>query len=926
MRPVNLIMSAFGPYATRTEINMDQLGTQGLYLITGDTGAGKSTIFDAICFALYGEASGPNRETGMLRSKYAADDVPTEVQLKFLHGGKEYLIKRNPEYMRAAKRNSSKSSSGLTKQPADAELHMPDGEVITKVGNVTAAVERILGVNKEQFSQISMLAQGDFLKLLLADTKSRMEIFRELFKTQKYMSLQKTLDNEQKKVYVLVEDGKKSVAQFIAGIQADSDDVLSIDAEKAKAGELTTEAVVELLDKLNEKDKIIRNSLDMELDRISHDLESVNAALGAAEALFKTTESLTAAENRLKAEEPKIGDLENMFISASDQLKDKSDLEKKSAKLEAELTNYDQADRLESEIISLQKNIDLQKKTIDKSDKEQADRKIELEKLRQERESVKDTSAEIEKLKTALQKIMDEADNIKELSDYLAEYSQDQERLKAAREDYIQKDAVFNDLKKIYDAKEQAFRDGQAGILAEKLKDGEACPVCGSTHHPVLAHRPDHVPTEKELDSASKELERARVEREKSAANAGSLSKVLETRKSQLIKQSTKLINTDDPDIIPEKLTELKNDCKTRHSNTTKALKTAQTRENRKIELEKLIPSLEQEIEEENIKIEKLRESMAADDSLLKEKTSNIETLRSSLPFADRKSAISEKNRLDELAKEIQKRYDNADKTLKEQKITVEKLKAEINSYRSTIASSKPCDIEVERARQQELNIAQKDCIDKSKAVASRLRTNEEIRQNIITRSKDIMGLEKKLQWMRALSDTANGKLAGKDKIMLETYIQMTYFDRIINRANIRLMTMSSGQYELTRMKEASNFKSQSGLDLGVIDHYNGSERSVKTLSGGESFMASLSLALGLSDEVQSSAGGISIDTIFVDEGFGSLDPESLDQAYKALAGLTEGNRLVGIISHVADLKERIDKQILVTKNKSGGSVIDLKL
>ncbi len=238
MRPVNLVMSAFGPYAARTEINMDQLGTQGLYLITGDTGAGKSTIFDAICFALYGEASGPNRETGMLRSKYAADDVPTEVQLRFLHSGREYLIKRNPEYMRAAKRNSSKSSSGLTKQPADAELHMPDGEVITKVGNVTAAVERILGVNKEQFSQISMLAQGDFLKLLLADTKSRMEIFRELFKTQKYMTLQKTLDNEQKKVYVLVEDGKKSVAQFIAGIQADSYDVLSLDVEKANPANL----------------------------------------------------------------------------------------------------------------------------------------------------------------------------------------------------------------------------------------------------------------------------------------------------------------------------------------------------------------------------------------------------------------------------------------------------------------------------------------------------------------------------------------------------------------------------------------------------------------------------------------------------------------------------------------------------------------
>ena len=184
--------------------------------------------------------------------------------------------------------------------------------------------------------------------------------------------------------------------------------------------------------------------------------------------------------------------------------------------------------------------------------------------------------------------------------------------------------------------------------------------------------------------------------------------------------------------------------------------------------------------------------------------------------------------------------------------------------------------------------------------------------------------VERKLQWVKALADTANGKLSGKDKIMLETYIQTTYFDRIIRRANLRLITMSSGQYELIRLKEADNAKSQSGLDLGVIDHYNGSRRSVKTLSGGESFMASLSLALGLSDEVQSSAGGIRIDTMFVDEGFGSLDPEALDMAYKALAGLIEGNRLVGIISHVADLKDRIDRQIVVTKEKSGGSRIEI--
>ena len=179
---------------------------------------------------------------------------------------------------------------------------------------------------------------------------------------------------------------------------------------------------------------------------------------------------------------------------------------------------------------------------------------------------------------------------------------------------------------------------------------------------------------------------------------------------------------------------------------------------------------------------------------------------------------------------------------------------------------------------------------------------------------------EKRYGYVSSLADTANGKLSGKEKIMLETYIQTTYFDRIIARANLRFMKMSDAQYELKRLEEASNNRSQSGLDLGVIDHYNGSQRSVKTLSGGESFMAALSLALGLSDEIQSSAGGIQIDTMFVDEGFGTLDSDSLELAYNALAGLTEGNRLVGIISHVSELKDKIDKQIVVTKEKSGGS------
>lgn len=921
MRPIYLKMSAFGPYAGETEIPMDELGTQGLYLITGDTGAGKTTIFDAICFALFGEASGANRDSGMLRSKYADDDTPTEVELYFTHGGKEYRVKRNPEYMRQAKRGS-----GLKKQLPDAELHMPDGKVVTKVKDVNNAIKDILGVDKEQFSQIVMLAQGDFLKLLMADTKSRIEIFREIFKTQSYMTLQKKLESEQKAVYEQVEDGKKSINQYIAGIQADKDDVLSIEVEKAIAGSMPTDDVIELLDKLTDQDTALKDKLDEELAGINNSLENVNAKIGAAEALAKAKEALEKAKKKLEIEEPKIPALESAFKEAKAALKDKTKLEKDSAKIEAELSGYDAADKISGEIEEAKQTKKKYASKLEKLEDQKGKKENELKGLKEEQTSLKDTGEELAKLNARIEKINEEAEAIDEFSEALEAYRNECDELKEKQEKYKKKDAAFMELNDLYESMEQLFRDGQAGILAEKLKDGDRCPVCGSTTHPMLAKRSESVPSEKDLKGAKQKADKARKERETSASDAGALKKSLETKEAQLTKQAKKIVKEEDLDKAWDKLDEIIDDCVSRREDVETAIKEVKEKNKRKEELENLIPASEKAIKEYAEQLEEIKGAISANDSALKEKEKNLETLLKGLSYAGKKEAEAEKKSLDKKAADIQKSYEKADAALKEQKEVVLKLKAEAESQEKTIKGSKVIDIEEVKEKQAELNNSQKECINKGKSVASRIEVNEGIRKNIIKKSSNVASIEKKLQWMRALSDTANGKLSGKDKIMLETYIQMTYFDRIINRANLRLMTMSAGQYELVRMKEAANVKSQSGLDLGVIDHYNGSERSVKTLSGGESFMASLSLALGLSDEIQSSAGGIQVDTMFVDEGFGSLDPEALDQAYRALAGLTEGNRLVGIISHVADLKELIDRQVVVTKNKSGGSAIRINV
>ena len=919
MRPLVLKLSAFGPYAGQIEIPMEELGNRGIYLITGDTGAGKTTIFDAISFVLYGEASGPNRDASMFRSKYAGPDTPTRVEMTFLHGGKEYFIRRSPEYLRP-----KKSGEGFTKQAADAELHMPDGRIFTKVKDVTSVIEELLGINRDQFSQIAMLAQGDFLKLLLADTKQRQEIFRELFKTQYYQTLQYRLEDKRKEVYAQVEDGKKSIRQYIWGIKTDKDDVLALDVEKAKQGSMTAEDVIELLGKLTDQDSELKDKLDCELKQINDELEAVNKRIGAAQELEKARKALENAKIKLAEEEPVFIKLTGECKLAGDALKEKTNIEKQANLIETELPDYDAADKIKTETERLKKeNADRIKKLMMCEEEQKADTDR-LGRLKNEHDSFKDAGAEIEKKKASIERINEEIAKLHELAQYFNGYNDNKSSYVKAQKDYLKKDEIFKKANLLYETKEQAFRDGQAGILAAKLKEGEKCPVCGSVSHPFPAHVSEDVPSEEELKITKKESDDTRKKRDEAAERISGLKSVIETQKTELRNKTAKLVNTEDLDEAWENLEDVVSKCRKKLEIEEGEYKEEELKIKRKKELDSLIPDLENNIEKARSGIEKMRSDISAEEAKIREKELYLAELKKGLRFEDKSEAEKKHNELLKQAKEIQDVYDKANEALAKQNERILELKTSVKENEKTIGSAEDISIDTERSKQEALNKRQADCIERNRIVTGRLKSNTETRINIIAGASGITETEKKLQWIKALSDTANGKLSGKDKIMLETYIQTTYFDRIINRANLRLITMSGGQYELIRMTEAANKQEKSGLDLGVTDHYNGTKRSVKTLSGGDSFMASLSLALGLSDEVQSSAGGIQIDTMFVDEGFGSLDPEALDMAYKALAGLTEGNRLVGIISHVADLKDRIDRQIVVTKDKSGGSRIKM--
>lgn len=919
MRPMMLELSAFGPYAGKVTIPMEQLGTQGLYLITGDTGAGKTTIFDAICFALYGEASGPNRDVNMFRSKYADPETPTEVKLIFSHGGNEYCVTRNPEYMRPAKRGD-----GWTKQVAEAQLDLPDGSVITKVNAVTDEIKKMLGIDKNQFSQIAMLAQGDFLKLLLASTEDRIKIFRNLFKTEKYLDLQKSIEQSQKELYGRVQDGKKSVNQYIGGIMADADDVLSIDVEHAQKGEMTTADVLSLLETLIAQDQRQKSALDQEQESIRTELEQINTRIGAAETIQKAKDAIAADREKLAQEEPKMATLQTDLEEKKAALAKKEELNREASAIEAELPEYETLSRLETEISETQNELQKLEADLSQAEQSQGKKSEELQLLIEEQEKHQDVGTELVKWEAAKDKAMEEEKALDELKNSLLTYRKAEEKLAEAQQNYQSVSDNFNQLNVYYESLDQAFRDGQAGILASRLEEGMKCPVCGSTSHPQLAHLSDSVPTEEELKKAKKHADKARENRDASAQDISGQVKALETMKDQLQKDCVKLLSCEELEHAESELGGKQQEVKEIKQSAESAIKELQKQAARKQEIEELIPQLKQEVDILGSNMEQARISMATAKTKLEEKRQQSESSKKKLSFASASEAKKVQQDRMSQAKQLQDAFDSATEALTKQNETITHLKAQIEGNEKIVKDTASADLETEREKKAEWDGKLTECINRGKAVNGRLESNRKTKGNIEKQAANISILETRLQWMRALDDTANGKLSGKDKIKLETYIQMTYFDRIIRRANLRLLKMTGGQYELIRLKEANNAKSQSGLDLGVIDHTNGSQRSVKTLSGGESFMASLSLALGLSDEVQSSSGGIRIETMFVDEGFGSLDPEALDMAYSALAGLTEGDRLVGIISHVVDLKERIDRQIVVKKTKSGGSEIDM--
>lgn len=913
MKPLHLTMSAFGPYADKIEVPFERFGESGLYLVTGDTGAGKTTIFDAITFALYGESSGKVRDSSMLRSDYASPTQKTEVCLTFSYKGEIYKVERTPQYERAKARGD-----GTTKEVASATLIYPDGKVLTGVKQVTTAITELIGIDSKQFAQIVMIAQGDFLELLLADTVKRSGIFRKIFNTEKIQLFQKNIKQQALEQKRNLDMQKESVMQYVSQIVCNTTELETL---RDGAEIYTLKPLTDELEKSIKDDETAYNQSQINLDVIRKTLEQLSSKLDKAKECEKTKKDYESAKQNLDLLKLKIETLEQNLKNAQQNQPECDKLKSEIAKLENEMPIYTALENAQIQVKNASVRQEKLKTEQTKLDLEQETLKKRLSELENLINNSQNSAVELEQLKNIKTSLDNRKNELYEMQTQYEKACKAYKDYQKIKKDFENANAVYNDVNSKFLNYEQLFFSEQAGILAKDLEENTPCPVCGSLHHPKPATLSNSAISQKQLEDAKKLAETARNKMTQASEKAAQIKSIYELAKEQMEKQAVKLFG-ENHDKIGVELQKANND-----------------EQNKRLECENKIKECEKKLEdiknyknEQELKTKALnineqnKQKCQADfvtcTAQLSSANAQLETLKNQTRYSSqilaKEALLNAQNKLDELQKQIetaQTALNNAN----EQKIKYTTL---VGTLSEQLEKMPEQDITALENKYNSLEIEQKQLDTEHKNRFNRISTNKSIYNKI----KDgIAALEKQDKYctmLKRLSDTANGEISGK-KLTFENYILAFYFEQIVAAANERFYRMTSGQYKLVRRKDGISGRAQGGLELDVMDFYTGKLRNVRTLSGGESFKASLSLALGLSDVIQLGAGGVEIDAMFIDEGFGSLDAESLDTAMRILESLAGDNRQIGIISHVSELRNRIERKILVTRKRQGS---DLKL
>ena len=1036
MRPIKLTISAFGPYASKQVIDFEELKGRNIFVISGKTGAGKTTIFDAISYALYGEASGESRETDSLRSHFADDNTETYVELEFELRGEKYTVNRVPKQKKKKARGE-----GYTEKSADATLTLPDGKVITKVKNVTDKIIEILGITREQFKQIVMLAQGEFKKLLLADSVEREGIFRKIFNTYDFEKIQAELKDKAANLSKNRTKSKHEMEINLKNIKGEHDIVI----DEYVDFPLVIEKLKDLLERdnniyktLNEEGKEVDNNLQVK-NQEKAIIETNNNLLKEKEIITKALEELLSKEDEYKNKEKAIIDgknakevkyIEDKLIETTKKLTKREEdynlslknidslkLKQEEAnkllqieeskecdreKLSVEINNLNKLEEKIIELDSLNNKVMHLKQSAENSKLQIINNKKETEELKKSKEEKELQLKDIATLETkkvelesdikAKNKTLDE---VRELFKVIRSFQNTYIEHNNKAKEYKEFEVEYKKVKENYEKMDDLYKKEQAGILASKLQENEPCPVCGSTNHPNKATIKENlkIPTKEELKVAKENLDKLEKENLEKINNLTTLNSnkttYLEQVNNHLSMLSAtlnidKTFNSETAKVVKNLGTELKSVIDKLKDELLKVIDkislkekiekelnlittTINEREHSLIKLEECEKNYTTELTQNITKIDEYKKEIPENITDLKTLNNLIEVKTKELNISKEKlaklrlenenlakklegenSTSKEINKsIEELKLEIANNQTNFNEAIKEQGFDniqtyedaklqismVESLEKEVENYNS--------ELKLTKAKQEDIINKTKDIVfmdittideeirsiqNNKKELESKLRElhaiivgNKTILKNVENLNIEFKEIEEEYKVVGELADLANGKKA--PYISFERYILASYFEDIIEAANIRLEKMTGDRFSLIRKTSKSKGAGQKGLELEIYDNYTDSSRDVSSLSGGESFKASLSLALGLSDIVQSNAGGVSLDTMFVDEGFGTLDPQSLDNAIDSLLELQRGGRLVGIISHVEELKERIDAKLEVTSTSKGSKV-----
>ena len=918
MRPLKLTISGFGPFADEVQIDFEKFGKSGLYLICGDTGAGKTTIFDAITYALYGRASGSYRDASCFRSKYALPETKTYAELEFEYNSKKYIIRRNPEYERKKLRGE-----GTTKEKADAVLTLPDGRVIASKSETDSAVLDIMGMDSSQFVQIAMIAQGDFARLLNASTRDRQKIFRKIFNTDPYVKVQDSLNNRKKELDTELEGYRTRAKENMEKVLCPKESLLYEELQQEKEKEFSLESL-DLISRIISEDEGKSAQQKNRLKELDLEIDNLAKVITEASRTEELERELKENKEKLKEKSLEFEGAEAAFREADKKRKSLDDINEKLASANAQIEYFKDLEEKYREAQKLRKDIsDLEKERKEK-EKDLAAAQGALASLKEEQESLKNVYEEKVSLTHEIEKIRERASKTEQYEKDSKALSDLKQERKEKTDLYLQASAKAQEERQKYEKMNRAFLDEQAGILAEGLEEGKPCPVCGSLSHPARALLTGKAPSEAELKAQKEKADLAAEKEIQTSACAGTLKGKVAEKEEALLKEAGELFSVSSLAEAERVLLKEKERLDSEYKNKAGLLKDIKKKCERKDVLDKDIPQKEKDLEALKEEINSCLNMAAGKRSGLESEKKNIDALKEKVRFSGKKEAVFQAESLKAQKKKIEDDYTSARKDYEDLNEEKGSLKSLIENTQKKLENSVKADLKAERDKKEKLEKEREALREASEKTSADISLNKSIYKSLSLDREKLSEAEKESILIKPLADTACGSVSGKPKIQLETFVQMNYFDRIIQRANTRFMVMSDGRFELKRRPDPADLKSQGGLELDVVDHYNGSERSVRTLSGGETFEASLSLALGLSDEVSSQAGGIRLESMFIDEGFGSLDPGSMRLAMRALKSLSEGNKTVGIISHVEELRDKIDRQILVLKGMDGRSSVKI--